>query len=77
VSDQRRLSRSANWVVSLLGLLVSASSADRPWRDPVSIADWRVKAKPSVLERGFTKKDMAQFLDNWRDTDSSRQFIVA
>ncbi len=37
-----------------------------PWQDAISRADWSVNAKPSVVERNFTKKDVAQFVDNWR-----------
>lgn len=44
-------------------LLTLAADA---WQDPISKADWRVNAKPSVVERNFTKKQVAQFVDNWR-----------
>ncbi|HLQ26029.1 MAG TPA: hypothetical protein VK138_09140 [Acidiferrobacterales bacterium] len=72
MSDQRHLSRSANWVVSLLGLLVSAVSAADAWKDPISTADWSVKAKPSVIERGFDNDAMARFRDNFMGVDRDK-----
>ena len=58
-------------ITGILALAFSASTAFAvagPWKDSISTADWSIKAKPSVIERGFSKKDVAQFLDNWRDT---------
>jgi hypothetical protein len=60
---------SARLLAGVLILVVSTVCADGPGENPIPNADWRVKAKPSVIERGFSKKDVAQFVDNWRDVE--------
>ena len=53
-------------VLSVLLLIVTSPSMAASWKDPVSLADWSVLAKPSVIERNFGKSAIAKFVDNIR-----------
>jgi hypothetical protein len=62
-------------LISLVGgfLLstVSVPGSANSGLDPIAAADWRVSAKPSVVERNFDKKSVAMFFDNFRGVDPS------
>lgn len=53
-------------VTGLVAFVISTATWAVPSKDQIFTADWSTKTKPSVVERSFTKKDVAQFLDNWR-----------
>src|SRR5712692_5041657 len=59
-------------LVSVLTITVSIPSFADLWKDAISTADWSVKAKPSVIERGFDNDAMARFRDNFMGVDRDK-----
>jgi hypothetical protein len=57
---------------TVLAMAVSIPSFADLWKDPISTADWSVKAKPSVTERRFDNDAVARFKDNFMGVDRDK-----